>query len=189
MTVALIDADILVYESAYRCQQTVEWEPGEYTQHASFDEGTQDFYNSVKFIVESVGADSAILALTDSDREANFRRKVWPGYKAHRESPGDNRPLLYKALRDHIRENYTVRQKPGIEADDTIGILATGEDIKDLPPVEERVICSIDKDLDTVPGRHFNWRKPELGVYYIHEPTAFYALMLQTLCGAGFAKP
>jgi DNA polymerase-1 len=122
-------------------------------------------------------AAGSVLALTDSDRESNFRRSVWPKYKCHREEKSDGRPTLYKALRQWIRETYDVHQKPGIEADDTVGIMAT------MPQQWEPVICSVDKDLHTVPGLHFNWRKQEDGLYYVNEEQAFWAHMTQTMIG------
>lgn len=181
---ALIDADILVYEAAYRCQQVIEWEPGEFTMYADFADATDVFDAAIALIEHRAGADKSLLALTDGAREKNFRRSVWPTYKCHREAkPGssdDGRPLLYQALRQYVRENYEVFQKPGIEGDDTLGILATAD--LDWLPVE-RVICSVDKDLDNVPGWHFNWRKPERLVYYINEREADRNFLLQTLTG------
>lgn len=175
--IALIDADILVYEAAYRCQDTIEWEEGEATVYADFEEAQADFDLSISQIKQDVGAHEEILALTDSDRDANFRRTVWPAYKDHREGPNDGRPLLYKALRGWIREKYVVQEKRGIEGDDTIGILATR--MEGVEPI----IVSIDKDLDTVPGLHWNWRKPERGVYYVNEHDAFRNFVYQTLVG------
>lgn len=181
---ALIDADILVYEAAYRCQQGIEWEPGEVSKYADFEDAIDVFDAGIALIEHKAGADKSLLALTDGAREKNFRRSVWPTYKCHREAkPGssdDGRPLLYQALRQYVRENYEVFQKPGIEGDDTLGILATA-DLEWLPV--ERVICSVDKDLDNVPGWHFNWRKPERLVYYINEREADRNFLLQTLMG------
>lgn len=182
--IALIDADILVYEAAYRSQESIEWDPGEQTKYADLEDGIDVLEADISRLIDKLDADSWIFALTDSARELNFRRSVWPSYKCHRESPagqqGDGRPLLYKGLRNYLREAYHVIQKPGIEGDDTIGILATA-DLDWLP--DERVICSVDKDLNNVPGWHYNWRKPELGVYWITEREADRNFMLQTLMG------
>lgn len=182
--IALIDADILVYEAAYVCQESIEWDPGEVSKYADFEDAIDTFDAMIAKIEHHAGADASILALTDSAREKNFRRSVWPQYKCHREAkPGssdDSRPLLYQGLRQYIREGYEVFQKEGIEGDDTIGILATA-DLAWLPV--ERVICSVDKDLDNVPGWHFNWRKPERLVYFVNEREADRNFLLQTLMG------
>lgn len=181
---ALIDADILVYEAAHSCQQNIEWDPGEISKYADLEDAIDCLDAAIAMIEHKVEADKSVLALTDGAREKNFRRSVWPAYKCHRESkPGssdDGRPLLYQALRQYARENYEVFQKEGIEGDDTLGILATA-DLDWLPL--ERIICSVDKDLDNVPGTHFNWRKPEKGVYWVTEREADRNFMLQTLMG------
>lgn len=181
---ALIDADILVYEAAHRCQQNIEWDPGEISKYADLEDAIDCFDAAIAMIEHKVEADKAILALTDGAREKNFRRSVWPKYKCHRESKvtgaDDGRPLLYQALREYARLNYEVFQKEGIEGDDTLGILATA-DLDWLPL--DRIICSVDKDLDNVPGTHFNWRKPEKGVYWVTEREADRNFMMQTLMG------
>jgi DNA polymerase-1 len=50
-------------------------------------------------------------------------------------------------------------------------------------PKEERVIAAIDKDLLTIPGRHFNWRKESQAITEVDEAAANYNFMHQTLCG------
>ena len=182
MTVAMIDADVLVYEAAYRAQDTYEWTPGEFTEHANIRDAKADFKGSVDGIVVNTGADSAILTLSEDDRDANFRRRCWPEYKNKRGKAHQKRPLLFNALREWITDEFNPKIKHGIEADDTLGIMATG-DIKGLPPISERIVCSVDKDLLTIPGQHFNWRKPEDGVFPITEDVAFGYFMCQTLMG------
>ena len=45
------------------------------------------------------------------------------------------------------------------------------------------VICTIDKDLGTVPGLHFNFNSPNTGVYEISQTVADYNFLTQTLTG------
>lgn len=182
--IALIDADIMVYEAAYRSQEGIEWDPGETTKYADLEDAVDLLEVDIARLEENTNADSLLFALTDSARELNFRRSVWPKYKCHRESPagqtGDGRPLLYSALREYLRREYKVFQKPGIEGDDTIGIFATAN-FDWL--AEDRVMCSVDKDLLGIPGWHFNWRKPEKGVHYVTEREADRNFMMQVLMG------
>ena len=49
-----------------------------------------------------------------------------------------------------------------IEGDDLLGLLATQPD---MPPAHRFVIASIDKDMKQIPGLHYNWLKPNSGVY------------------------
>ena len=182
--IALIDADILVYEAAHRSQTGIDWDGDEdVTVSADFPQATQDFSASIEYISKRTGCENGVLVLTDSDRDANFRRRVWPEYKKHRGDSHTARPLLFHALREWIHENFETKEKPGIEGDDTIGIMATG-DIYGLPEdKQDRIICSIDKDMLTIPGRHFNWRKPEQGVFTVTNDEAYYNLLFQTIVG------
>ena len=179
--VVLIDADILVYEAAHLAQKDgLDWDgDGFASPEASFPEARNILEAAFEGIVQATEADTMILALTDSRREINFRRGVWPAYKAHRDptkdGKGKDRPILFSALRQFMRDNYVVKQKPGIEGDDTLGIMATMG--------IECTIASVDKDLDTVPGLHYNWRKSDQGVYEVTPAEAVYNHMYQTLCG------
>jgi DNA polymerase-1 len=185
MTIVLIDADVLVYECAWRAQETIDWGDDQLSSVADLAAALQDLDGKVDGILQATGATRAIMCLTDSDRAANFRRSLLDSYKEHREQVGTARPMAYRGLRKWVRDHYEFRQIRGIEADDTLGILATVEQVKGLrlPPVEERVIASIDKDLKTIPGWHYNWRKHDLGVVEQTEEEADREHMLHTLIG------
>lgn len=84
----------------------------------------------------------------------NFREKlatIQP-YKGNR-SPF-SKPRHYSNIRKWLVERYKAMVVDGQEADDEVGIVATelGKD---------GMIISQDKDLDTVPGLHYNWVKDE----------------------------
>lgn len=179
----LIDSDSLVYEAAYRAQHADEWDEGQFTYTASLPEAIADFDGSIANIKRALNTEDVVVVLSEADRAANFRRGVWPEYKAPRGKAGNMRPLLFDALRQHVTAEYGAILKPGIEADDTVGILATATQLDSLPPVEERVIVAIDKDLDTVPGLHYNWRKDDVGIYNVTPEEAYREFMYQTLTG------
>ena len=84
--------------------------------------------------------------------------------------------MVYKDLRAYVANTYDVAVMPTLEADDVMGIMATE------PKKKNRVIVTIDKDLGTVPGVHFNPDK-DAQVRVITEVEANYAHMMQTLCG------
>lgn len=75
----------------------------------------------------------------------NFRYTIDPTYKANRE--GKPRPLYLQDLREVLVVDWHAVVSDGIEADDNLGIAQTSE----------TVICSIDKDLLQIPGKHFNF--------------------------------
>lgn len=80
--------------------------------------------------------------------ERNFRKALWPGYKANR--AGRPQPALLPGLRRYLQETRVVERRDGLEADDCLGILATAPALVAGPTV----IVSIDKDMMTVPGVH-----------------------------------
>jgi DNA polymerase-1 len=177
---AIIDTDSLVYEAAFAGQSTIEWETGNPETSLDLDASIAHLRAAIDSIMRATGADEKIVCLSCPHREENFRRIIYDEYKANRKA--GNRPLLLEALNQWVREEYDAKVKHGIEADDTVGILATG-DIGGLPPVEDRIIVAIDKDLDTVPGLHYSWMHPDLGVVEVSESAADYWHMYQTLTG------
>lgn len=152
--IALVDADILVYRAGYTAEEAIDWGDGQFSINASLEVGITEFDALVEGVARKIDADQIVLAL--SDTKDNFRKAVYPDYKKPRvnASVRKNKPLLFKALRDHARKAYTVVQRPGLEADDVLGILATGQ-VKGFKG--DKIVCSIDKDLRTVPCELYNW--------------------------------
>jgi DNA polymerase-1 len=101
---------------------------------------------------EGVEFDKLELYLTG---KGNFREQVATikGYKANRK---DNvRPVHYKGIRRYMMERWGATVVRGYEADDALAMRAH-EHGYDPQAV---VLVSQDKDLRTVPGRHYNPRK------------------------------
>jgi DNA polymerase-1 len=170
MKTALIDADIIAYQAASTVEQATEWEDGLWTLHAWESDGEAKFDNMIAGIKDKVEADKVVLALTDS---TNWRKDVLPTYKSNRSTT--RKPMLLKHLMAYAAENYDTYQRPTLEGDDCLGILATMEHQGD------RIICSIDKDFKTIPGYHYNFGKDEHFQITLHE--ADYWHMVQTLTG------
>ena len=100
-------------------------------------------------LVRDTGGGVAVLCF--SCRRADcFRRQLFPAYKSSRN--GDPPPFMEYA-RNALRESFKCRERPGLEADDVIGILATHG-----VGAAERIIIADDKDMMTVPGRHYRPR-------------------------------
>jgi DNA polymerase-1 len=75
----------------------------------------------------------------------NFRKQIYPEYKANRTQP---KPRHLEDLRVYSLEKLNAELAPAnLEADDALAINQT----------EETIICSLDKDLLQVPGKHFSW--------------------------------
>lgn len=87
--------------------------------------------------------------------KGNFREQVATirGYKSNRR---DNvRPVHYRGIRRYMRERWGAQVVRGYEADDALAMVAHEHDYC----TESVVLVSADKDLKTVPGRHYNPRK------------------------------
>lgn len=131
---ALIDGDIVVYRGAASAEKEEQW-----VALARADQMMQD-------ILADTGSDSYSVYLTGTD---NFRREIAPSYKANRP---EERPAHWQAVREFLVTHHKAEVCNGHEADDQLGIQ---QDKK----CGTTVICSIDKDLLQIPGRHYNFVK------------------------------
>jgi DNA polymerase-1 len=167
----LIDGDIACYQIASSCEVETDWGDDLWTLHSDLSEakGQLDVY--LADLKEKLGADELIVCLTDGE---NFRKAILPSYKEHRKKV--RKPVCLKELRKYLHESQKVYQRPGLEADDCLGILAT------KPHEGEYVVVSLDKDLQQIPGlvyRPGTDQEPQL----IDEHEADYHHMFQTLVG------
>ena len=134
MTLALIDFDILVYRVGF----STENEP-EHVALVRMD-------NYIEEVLYGSQASEYEGFLTGGN---NFRKKIYPAYKANRRNVP--KPKHIQALRQHLIDVEGAVVSDGQEADDELGIRQT----------HETIICSVDKDLLMIPGRHFNFVKQE----------------------------
>jgi 5'-3' exonuclease len=74
----------------------------------------------------------------------NFRKDLDPSYKAQRVL---EKPQYFLEARDYLVRSKGAIVSKGCEADDLLGVNQT----------DNTVICSIDKDLLQIPGRHYSW--------------------------------
>lgn len=172
----LIDGDVLVYRFAHGEQQATAWDVDGvelYTYHAWFEPARERLASFVHDLLEELSASSYTVAL--SDLTDNFRNDVMPSYKTGRR--GVVRPLLFGPLRDYLNAEHQAVVWRRLEGDDVLGILGT------KPTKRDVVTVSIDKDLLTVPGQHFNIDKPDQGVVTIQPAEAERNFLTQVLCG------
>jgi len=171
---ALLDGDILVYRVGFGSN-----EESEGIARARMDE-------SIEKILDAVKATKYEVFLTSSDK-SNFRIPIFPEYKANRKAP---KPVHYDALREYLVTEHQANMVHGQEADDAMGIEQTNEiealmhqDYGAFPEGNDlnTIICSIDKDMDQIPGWHFNFVK---GIKYFVTPfEGLYKFYLQLLMG------
>lgn len=190
---ALLDADSLVYAAgfavekvSYYCHGNEQWynnlteakEAG-YTKE-SLDKviDLEDLANAlhlidnmIESIVKETDCDDFVTILSGPDNYRKELATIVP-YKGNRVAA---KPVYFDEIKDYLVREYDAYYTDGIEADDECGILQMEN------PEEDTIIVSIDKDLDCVPGLHYNWRKKEK--YDVSPEQAAYHFYKQLLTG------
>lgn len=168
MTRCLIDADILSYQCAFA---------GQYKDETTGEVIARDFRDvedglqmKVKEITEECMSDERpLMFLTGDDILANIlnRRPKWvepseelellpsfryyeaktKPYKGQRKQP---KPVHYHNIRAYIMSEWETVVSSNLEADDLMSVYLTKEP-------DKYILCSLDKDLMQVPGRHYSW--------------------------------
>ena len=109
--------------------------------------------------------------------KTNFRNGI-ATIKPYKGNRKDNaKPVHADQLRDAIGSTWKTVVSEDEEADDTIGYSHTAA----LELGHDSIIVSIDKDLDMIAGKHYNFRKSEM--YYVDEEQAERAFYEQLLKG------
>ena len=179
----IIDGDVIVYKVAEGIAESFELtteEDDEYIYRnigwASKDAAKEYLENMVDKICKDCKGDEVVICL--SDMQANFRKVINPNYKGNRKSI---KPLLYDYLRRYLKESgYKIYEKPSLEADDVIGILATTDKIIK----GDKVVWSFDKDFKTIPCKFHRATPTGKSVSKIISPEeADWWFMYQTLIG------
>jgi hypothetical protein len=157
MTTAIIDGDVVAYMC---CRNRIPKVDGkvliletlpEYTPEedaAYFESSWIRFKEIVKELCELCFTDNYQMAVKG---EGNFRDIIYPEYKANRSANVQKKNPFVPLLRQRAVDEGLAVPADGMEADDYLRIwqqehVAQGKDY---------VICSIDKDLRCMPGRHY----------------------------------
>lgn len=180
---ALIDGDIVVYRSAFAAEHTrytlhdtkSSPDPADWEEIHKFDnnadmkkfieeQGLSEYAVTTDKEVEPVenvlySVKHTIKSICDQIKAKEFtvylskgecfrhKRATLAKYKGNRDNTP--RPVHYQAARDYLLKHYDAVICEEIEADDALAMNQTGD----------TCICSIDKDLLQIEGRHFNWVK------------------------------
>lgn len=136
MTIALIDGDIV----AYRCAAA--------NENANLGLAVWQANQMLVRILEDINADDWKVYLSG---ENNFRYAIFPEYKANRRD--QKKPQFLEGIRESLVLEWNATICDGYEADDALGMESASKD--------GVVICSIDKDLLQLPGRHYNFVRRE----------------------------
>jgi len=156
---ALIDCDSLMYSTAWVC-------PSQKMAEQTLMQRVE------KIIFETEVGEAHVFIKGDN----NFRYSVDPEYKANRRSSMDPEVLdRVELLYSYARKNFI--ESHGGEADDYVSIYT----YQALEEGRLPVVCHIDKDLNMIPGWHYNFKKEEF--YYVSPEESFTFMCRQLLSG------
>jgi 5'-3' exonuclease len=142
MTTALIDADIVAFRAAAKVQDKFD---GELVAdpRVAIREAEVIIENWVKYVKPNM-----IYLCFSCPTRQYFRNDIYPEYKQNR--AGLEKPPALTQVTEYLKEKYKTIVYTGLEADDVMGICASD------PRFYNPVIISIDKDMQTVPGKFIN---------------------------------
>lgn len=166
----LIDGDLILYSTLSATER--EENPEDDVWHISND--LKEFRRSVRAQLDGIMKElGGTLVVCLSDPAANFRKALYPPYKENRRNV--RKPVGFKPARAWFAEKYDAVTKPGLEADDVMGILAT------KPGNDDAVIVSMDKDMRSIPAKLYRWRTQDKITVSPEEAELFW--LYQTLAG------
>lgn len=169
----LIDGDIVVYRSAFSAEKTLYLVEGSIAQYDKYDnykeaKAATENRDAIIWSRKKIDPLDFALAVVDNtmrhlcDKYPNLERTVYLSagvgnyrdliatyakYKGNRDAI--SKPVYFDDVQGYLKKKFKAETTTGQEADDALGIAATN--------TPSGVICSIDKDLLQIPGKHYNW--------------------------------
>jgi len=162
----LIDADFIVYKCCAAAETEIDWGEDVILVTSRFSEAYKAVTKELQRIALSFGDFSE--AILFFSHHKNFRKKIYPEYKGHRNR---KKPCGYKKVIAALQEDYGTIIMPELEADDSMGIYATQH--------PGNIIVSPDKDMRQIPGRLYDFKETTL----INEEEGRNWHYIQTLAG------
>lgn len=189
MRLALVDGDVLVYSGGFAADAQAK---AQYIQRHGSDEGfdiklhhtpveyaLQAVKQKLNGVQERVEADDRLVYLS---HPVNYREQMFPDYKANRDTT--HKPFWHAEVLAYLLEKQGAQySEMGDEADDALG--RKQMELLSADGFVEPIICSVDKDMDMIPGLHYNWSKTREaeGVYEASDPECLRIFYTQMLTG------
>tara|TARA_Y100001951_G_C11291461_1_gene272461 strand:+ start:1110 stop:1844 length:735 start_codon:yes stop_codon:yes gene_type:complete len=165
----IIDADLYLYRCLSATEEETHWGDDVWSLTSDVKIAKDMFTEQLKQFQTRLDDDDLILCMSS---KTNFRKDIEPTYKGHRKKI--RKPLGYVAMQDWLQHHYRCFSKPGLEADDCMGILSTKPE-----NAGKAIIVSDDKDMQTIPGRLFRPGRDEvLNISELQADKAFYTQCL-----------
>ena len=190
MTVAIIDGDVLCYDACkprfdkktlvtrvnlVRLDENGEVLPREFTPAENrkyMEDSWANFMKGLLEIEETLFCDTFLMAVKG---ETNYRERIFPEYKMKRarSKPGELRRFVPAIRKLSVLEQLAI-EADDREADDYVRIWAEECRAAGI----DYVICSIDKDLKCIPGKHYNIKTKEITTVTEDQAMRFYYAQL-----------
>lgn len=186
VTIAIIDGDVLCYqackprwEKKARIQDGVSYIPLdsngkrialEWTKEEDryyLEESWENLQQDLNRLVDKVYCDEYLMAVKGFQ---NYRNFLYPEYKLNRHADPNKQNHFVPVLRQLAVAQELAVPSDGREADDLMRIWA--EQCRAIE--QDYIICSIDKDLKCIPGRHYLMHKDEIIEISEHEALRHY---------------
>ena len=132
--------------------------------------------HTMKQIQRDNEADKLLVAIKG---KGNFRKDIFPKYKANRPQLDDDMRKALTYGHQYMVDRWEAVMADGMEADDLCAIWAA--EMRDLDT--NYTVVGIDKDLLQIPGNHYNFNKREHS--FVDYDAANYNLMVQCITGDG----
>lgn len=148
----IVDADLYLYRCTAATEEETDWGDDVWSLTSDLKIAKDLFTTQIAEFKARLDDDDVILCLSSP---SNFRKVLDPSYKWQRKKT--RKPLGYVAMLDWVQHHYRTFQRPGLEADDCMGILSTKPE-----NAGKGTIVSDDKDMKTIPGRLYRPVSQEL---------------------------
>jgi 5'-3' exonuclease len=174
MTIAIIDGDVLCYQACKpRWEKKARIEDGvsfitldddgkrlplEWTKEEDrryLEESWENLQKDLVKLLDKVYCDEYLMAVKGGE---NFRNLLYPEYKLNRHADPNKQNHFVPVLRKLAVAQELAVEATGREADDLMRMWA--EEARESG--DDYIVCSIDKDLKCIPGRHYLMHKDSL---------------------------
>ena len=166
----LIDGDHVLHRACVAVEEELRFDDEFHILFSRWSDAWHNVRSGIETLKDRFDTESAIVCLSDPPGGPYWRSAVWPAYKAARATT--RKPLAFGRAREELERTYKTVKLHGLEADDVMGILGSRNP-------DTTIICSVDKDMKTVPATLFREDK----VMRISEAEADYWHLYQTLVG------
>lgn len=171
----IIDIESYIYKSLSHCEKLIQDKTNPKIFYQGYDISLAEKYidDNIDRLCKTLNTKQFELVVGDVK---NFRKILFPQYKANRKP----KPEIYQYVYNLIRDKYGFTSLPYLEGDDTCRIIFEDNNYK---AEYQKVIVSIDKDFYSVPCNFFRDLNNNTIIEKVGENDAAQHLYYQVLVG------